>query len=801
MGWTGETFSIPCSRGGLNANQNKAAMPPEAMVVGSKNINLKGSRAKRGGTTRQNATVLSGTASFWTQRAAQQPGEARIQAMVVRNGQLYGATGIPDHGLLLKWNNTNAWIQVAPQLVPDSIASLTLFSDEIYGGTYPNAKLYLWNGVDAWSLQAAAIDVDTYISALCEHNSSLYGATAGVVSAGRLYVFTGGAWALKAAQLGVEEIFSLCVFGSNLYAGTSPNGKLYKWNGVDAWTQVAPQLGAETAINCLAVFNSKLYGGTTPNGKLYEWNGVDAWVSKITSTEDRVLSLLEHRNELYGGTGSSGGTLVKWNGVDAWTTLAATLNGQTDIYWLAEHKNKIYGGTAATSRLFEYVPYRAITGLFDFQAATGEQFSVFATNDGKIYKNPTTTLKTDWERTNSHVSIAQFEQLAFFANGYGRPQTWNGTATTTSNITSIPADWTGVNNPAQLIKHGRGGSERMWAIGCLSTPYTVYASANGNANDFSDVNVILIYIETGDAFGIVGAVEFNDRLFCFGKKKTYIIDDESTTTSNWGYDDAPWEGGVAHWKLIVKTPNDIVAMTEQGDVYSVIATEDSHDYKASSLTQDTYMYDWIRANLDLEYIERFHAIYDPELRAIRFFVVRTGQTTCDTCLLYFIDRPPSEAWIIHDNLNYDSGFEAASSAVIKVATGEYKIHTGDYTGYLWELESSAANDQGAAIWAGFKTPPIDCGTGRLNKQFQRGWITAEPQGTETITIGVAVDGAEQTALATSITCASGIRRYPFDIRAAGQDIELELSNNTSAAEFSVSELQIDWKPKGAKAAK
>ena len=47
--------------------------------------------------------------------------------------------------------------------------------------------------------------------------------------------------------------------------------KLYEWNGVNAWVEVAPKLGAETHIYSLAVYNGKLYGGTRSNGKLYEW--------------------------------------------------------------------------------------------------------------------------------------------------------------------------------------------------------------------------------------------------------------------------------------------------------------------------------------------------------------------------------------------------------------------------------------------------------------------------------------------------------------------------------------------------
>ena len=75
----------------------------------------------------------------------------------------------------------------------------------------------------------------------------------------------------KAPNLGAEtSINSLCVYNGKLYGGTSPNGKLYEWNGVNAWVEVAPTLGGEGVIYSLCVYNGKLYGGTQSNGKLYE---------------------------------------------------------------------------------------------------------------------------------------------------------------------------------------------------------------------------------------------------------------------------------------------------------------------------------------------------------------------------------------------------------------------------------------------------------------------------------------------------------------------------------------------------
>ena len=56
-----------------------------------------------------------------------------------------------------------------------------------------------------------------------------------------------------ASSTAETSINSLAVFNNKLYGGTSPNGKLYEWNGADAWVEKAPKLGSETTINSLAV--------------------------------------------------------------------------------------------------------------------------------------------------------------------------------------------------------------------------------------------------------------------------------------------------------------------------------------------------------------------------------------------------------------------------------------------------------------------------------------------------------------------------------------------------------------------
>ncbi|MGB2809465.1 MAG: hypothetical protein WBC22_17115, partial [Sedimentisphaerales bacterium] len=298
-----------------------------------------------------------------------------------------------------------------------------------------------------------------------------------------------------------------------------------------------------------------------------------------------------------------------------------------------------------------------VTGIFDFTLASGTQKIVRATSDGQLWEATTGVLKSGWT-ANKKVHVCQISDEIIFCNGANKPTVWDGDAAETTDLANVPTDWAGTNYPQQMIQHGRGNSLRNWALGCPSTPKTIYVTPDGTPKDFTQGTVLTFNIETGDGFGVVGGIDFGDRLILFGKRRSFVIDDSDTETDNWGYSEAQWVGGAAHHRLIVRTPNDIVAMMEDGEIYSVTAAEAYGDYKAASLTRPSFIHEWIKTYIKLSAIADFHATYDPVIRAIKIFVVRVGETECNTALCYFIDREPSKAWVILDNQDYESGYSA-----------------------------------------------------------------------------------------------------------------------------------------------
>jgi len=460
-----------------------------------------------------------------------------------------------------------------------------------------------------------------------------------------------------------------------------------------------------------------------------------------------------------------------------------------------------------------------IYGLYQFREKDGTETIVTATSDGKIQSNYNTEIGTGLT-INQAVHFETFNNLLIICTGNDLPQVWTGTGSI-SAMSNVPTDWSGSSNfPRKMVKHGRLASERLWAVGGAVDPFTVYASAlnakDGSTEpDFSDSNVITIFIETSDGFGIINAVEFTDRLLCAGKNRIYIIDDLDIDTANWGYEKSSWEGGTASDRTLIAVTNDVISMDENGNIYSVAATQTYGDYKKASLTRPGFLDQWIRDNLRLLSIQDFHMVYDPVLRAMYVFVVRVGQTEVDTALVYFIDRGPLDGWVIKDNIVSDSGYHCSASVLVRKAVGDTKVYTGGWDdGYVWELETANLNDNGVVYSSGFHTPRFHMDNPRQMKRFDTGWVVAAEQGSSMLLVDIWVDGEyvkqESVSLAgngtggiygtgiygTAVFGGVDLVMKSFPINTEGQRLEFYVHNESVNEDFFITLLMIDFEALG-----
>lgn len=446
-------------------------------------------------------------------------------------------------------------------------------------------------------------------------------------------------------------------------------------------------------------------------------------------------------------------------------------------------------------------------GLYQFVKENGQEFLMFATSSGKVYANTELGILKTGMSTSNYFHFATFDDEVYICDGATVPQVWDGVAANTSSITGVATDWATLGYPFQAIPHSRGSNRRLWYI----TKYAVFASENNDGQDASDANVIKIPIYTEG--GLVGAVDFGGVLIAFSKTKAYLVDDSDSDTALWGYQEAIWDGGVAHWRLIVKAANNVFLMTEEGLIYSIRGVQATGDYESVPLTRPAHIDRWFAEKVDRSSVEKFHASYDRSQRAINFFVQVSGNNP-NTDMKYFIDRPPEIAWIPHDNPDFASGYRASASAPVRVGTGDYKIYTQDFVGQIWKLEQASRSDNSNPYLGRFKTKPTDLNLPKTIKHFSKGYLRIKAAGNFELIVRIWIDGVRKSDVTLSLSGTGAtfddayfddpeavfaddvILPSRFDIDAYGEEIQIEVLNGESGEDFFASELLINFKPCG-----
>lgn len=816
MGYAGKTFVIDCSRGGFNASKNIESLAPELMVEPTKNLKLgEGLRETRDGSGRVNSLQMIAVAPSDWEEVVLTPSSASIYSLIVFNDKIYGTSG----SKLFEWNSIDAWVEVAPTFESENrIPSLVTFENALYGGSRSNGKLLKWNGTNAWTEVAPKLGTATEILSLAVFNGKIYG---GTTPDGMLYEWNGSnLWVEVAPQLsGAEYINSLIVFNGALYGGTGTFGRLYRWNNIDAWVQVVSQFESSATLRKLVILNNELYAGMDDyptGGQLLKWDGISSWILMAPQLlNETVKSLVVFKNQIYAGSTEG---IMLWNGADAWKKIIPGFDdGATVVRGLVNLGVNLYcssstGFLQTAFTLYKLTQPSKITGIKDATFQNLQQSIINSDSDGKIWKDQTSVLKTGLAK-NRFPSFAFLNNILFMTNGANVLQAWDGLAASTSDLTNPASDWT-LNNdaPVQILVHSRGNSRRLVAIGAAGTPTTIYLSAVNDGNEFVTGLVTLI-IDTYDGYGIIGGISFIGRLVLFGKKQAFIVDDSDVATpANWGYSSARWQGGAINWRCIVETDVDVHVMADDGEIYSISAAQEFGDYKRASLTLGSFMHNWIKNNVRTEAGAKLHGVYDPIERAVNWFVVRKGHVDVDTCLIFYLDRPIQEAWMVRDNQDNPSGYNAQCSAIVRHNKKYPTVYTGDSSGYLWKLNQSIASDNNLAYVSKFKTPILNGGLPNVIKSFVRGRILAIPFGTNPITVDAWIDGVKQAPQTVTLggtedlygTGVYGTAVYGglntvdvvFPIEASGKRLQLEISNSTNKGRFKIMQILIDYTLKG-----
>ncbi len=449
---------------------------------------------------------------------------------------------------------------------------------------------------------------------------------------------------------------------------------------------------------------------------------------------------------------------------------------------------------------------------FQFRLSNGSYFHLFASN-GKVYHTNASNVLKAGHSTSNPISFMQIgaqsgqtiTQYVFWADGQIVPQYWDGSAPAATAVTAATSWATTSGQPFQIINHARNANIRAWAI----TKDSVWASKIGEPWNFGDSDVIQIPIYTKG--GLVGGIDLGGQLFVWDKTKTYLIDDTDGNSQNWGYHESLWDGGAAHWRLVCKANNNLFIMAEDSTIYSLQGIIATGSYSASPIARPAYIDKFIRDNISLSNIENFCCAYDRKLRAIKWFMQEGGSGN-NIALVFFVDKPPTDAWIIHDNEDFDSGYEATAVWEVRNGPGDWQLWTGDGVGTIWKLEQSDDDDNGNPFRTRIRTIRQDLGAPRAWKHFKGIVFRGSASSGVDFTLQTYIDGIRQADGAFTLS-GSGAKydsaHYDVDTFAGdslvpatigigyyGRDFQGEFINNAIGQPFFLSELIYLYSPRG-----
>ncbi len=451
---------------------------------------------------------------------------------------------------------------------------------------------------------------------------------------------------------------------------------------------------------------------------------------------------------------------------------------------------------------------KSLGGGMLIKRSSGSKHTYWAGDDGALYRDGASI--QSGRSTSAKTYFTPIDDAMFICNGVSSVRVDTGSAI--ADITTAAADWTGSTHPKKIIVHSKGASRRAFAWGVAGRENTLYYSSLGAFQTFAGGTSGTVNIDFPDGYGIVDCISKDGTLWIFGRYETFILDDDNTDVSTWGYRSASFKGG-AHSPALVKVVNNsIYVMNTQGDLYNVETAEQLRDYEQASITEPFFIHNYIRSEIDLTKIDNFHMSYEPRTKALAVFMVRTGQSTVDTCLKYFVNQnkwaPPHDA---QDNAS-QSGYKASASYEAETSTGVKKLYTQDYNGYTWELESTTKTDDGLAYRSETYSASLDFDLSGEEKRYPFGqlhyrsrgdyqinivWFVNEVQ-QSTRTISLAASGATLGSfiLDTDALTVLGPDIKEFEMGQVGDSVRISINNNGVGNDFFIASVVFPFVPRG-----
>lgn len=148
----------------------------------------------------------------------------------------------------------------------------------------------------------------------------------------------------------LNPVWSILSNGTYVYAGTGPDGKVFRSSDQSSWEEFATVDDAH--VRSMAMWNNGLFMGTEPNGKIYVHNFTTGRFYWFVDTYDHAITCFaSFGNKLYAGT-SPGGLVYSFSGTK-WTQEYATYGHGINAMMVFQSKLYVFMDNAESPLVYD----------------------------------------------------------------------------------------------------------------------------------------------------------------------------------------------------------------------------------------------------------------------------------------------------------------------------------------------------------------------------------------------------------------------------------------------------------------
>jgi len=323
-----------------------------------------------------------------------------------------------------------------------------------------------------------------------------------------------------------------------------------------------------------------------------------------------------------------------------------------------------------------------------------------------------------------------------------------GGAATMAAIGAPPADWAAGAFPTFGVQHGA----RVFGGGNGSDPHRIYYSTITDHGNFTGSGSGTLAIYPGESERLVAGLSFRGALilwkYPFG---IYVVNTSDLTPANWSVTRMTRAVGTLNQHSVVQIENDVLYMDHVGNVHILSATQEFGDMNTSDLSKVATLEPFVRTEINRTVIRRVVGAWYAAKKQAWYTLPRTGSTDNNLRLIIGFEQQPTPQGAAAPRFFMSRRDTCVSLWMRPDTTAIPRPTVGDNAGFVWRLDDTSRNKDGAAYQINFDTANTDLSfldealaTRMKAGQFLE--LATEPRGNWDLTVTVFWDDVQTDIL-------------------------------------------------------